>query len=99
MAKTSKTSKRSLKEQPTTVDLFADGAAGLFLFNGNLRITLETNRADHGTTPPTTNHFVVARLVMPVAGAEAMARGILKSIGSHKPSSPRTGGTGSATMQ
>jgi len=67
-------------DNPHAPDVFADTASGLFIFNGNLRLTLESVRVNHVSTPGPVSRVVIGRLVMPLAGAEAMARGILEFI-------------------
>ena len=58
-------------------EIFCDGAAGALWHNGNLRLTLESLRANHDTQPATLHRTVVGTVVMPIAAAEALARMIL----------------------
>ena len=58
-------------------EIFCDGAAGALWHNGNLRLTLESLRANHDVQPATLHRTVVATVVMPIAAAEALARMIL----------------------
>jgi hypothetical protein len=64
-------------DNPHAPDVFADGATGFFIFGGNLRITFESLRCNHITSPGPVNRVVIGRLVMPAGMAENMARGIL----------------------
>jgi hypothetical protein len=72
----------SLVENPNAPEVFADGAAGLFAHGGNIRITFESVRAVHAPQP-TRNRVVVARVILPIAAAEVMARNLLEFIGKH----------------
>jgi hypothetical protein len=65
-------------DDPHATDVFADSASGFFLLNGNLRITLETARVNHISSPGPVNLVVIARLVMPASAAENLARSILE---------------------
>ena len=60
-------------------EIFCDGAAGALWHNGNLRLTLESLRANHDAQPATLHRTVVGTVVMPIAAAEALARMILES--------------------
>jgi hypothetical protein len=61
-------------------DVFADNATGFFVFGGNIKITFESMRVDHTTTPGPVHRVVIGRLVMPINGAEVLARGLLDFI-------------------
>jgi hypothetical protein len=61
-------------------DVFADGATGFFIFGGNVKITFESVRVDHTTSPGPVSRVVIGRLVMPVDSAEALAKGLLDFI-------------------
>jgi len=69
---------------PHSPDVFADAAAGWFSFNGVMRITFESARVNHVASPGPVERVVVGRLVMPVAAAGAMARGLLQFIEQQK---------------
>lgn len=69
-------------------DIFADAMAGLFFFNGNLRITFESVRVDHATSPGPVDRVVIGRLVMPIAAAEYMARAVLDFVEKQKAPRP-----------
>jgi hypothetical protein len=62
-----------LVEAPAAPEIFVDGVCGFFLHNGNLRIAFEASRADHSLSPGPIARVVVARIVMPAAGARALA--------------------------
>jgi len=70
----------SFLDNPHAPDVFADGVAGVFNFNGNIRITFESLRVNNVTTPGPVARVVIGRLVMPLAAAENMARGLLDFI-------------------
>jgi hypothetical protein len=67
-------------DNPHAPDVFADGGSGFFNFNGNIRITFESVRVNHATTPGPLTRVVIGRLVMPLLAAEAMAKGLLDFI-------------------
>ena len=69
-----------LVHNPFSQDIYADAAVGFFTYNGNMRITLESVRSDYTQEPIATDRVVVGRLVMPVAAAEALAKGILEQL-------------------
>jgi hypothetical protein len=69
-----------LIEDPRAPEIFADSLVGMFNFNGNLRLTLEAARAAHHVNPAPVARVVVGRVIMPLAAAENMARGILDFI-------------------
>ncbi len=67
-------------DNPHAPDVFADAAPGFFNFNGNIRITFESVRVNHATAPGPLTRVVIGRLVMPLAAAEVMAKGLLDFI-------------------
>ena len=67
-------------DNPNAPEVFADAASGFFNFAGNIRITLESLRVNHITSPGPVNRVVLARLVMPLDAAEAFARRLLDFI-------------------
>jgi hypothetical protein len=67
-------------DNPHAPDVFADGATGFFLAHGNIRITFESVRVNHITSPGPITRVVIGRVVMPIAQAENMCRGILDFI-------------------
>ncbi len=69
-----------LIHNPYSQDIYADAAVGFFTYSGNMRITLESVRSNYTQEPIATDRVVVGRLVMPVAAAEALAKGILEQL-------------------
>lgn len=67
-------------DNPMAPDVFADAATGVFLYNGNMRVTFEAARVNHETSPGPINRVVIGRLVMPAVAAEQMALLILKQL-------------------
>ena len=67
-------------DNPHAPDVFADGVSGVFHLNGMIRITFESVRVNHSTSPGPVNRVVVGRLVMPINAAEAFAKGLLQFI-------------------
>jgi hypothetical protein len=67
-------------DNPHSPDVFADNASGFFNFNGNIRITFDSLRVNHISSPGPITRVAIGRLVMPLAAAEAMARGLLGFI-------------------
>lgn len=65
---------------PHAPEVFVDGYSGFFIFNGNVRITLDSLRVDHSTAPGPLNRVVIARLVIPLGSAEALAKELLDFI-------------------
>ena len=63
-------------DNPHAPAVFADAAAGFFITAGNVHITLESARVNHVTTPGPVNRVVIARLVMPISGAQGLAAGL-----------------------
>jgi len=63
-------------DNPHAPSLFCDGAAGFFLLNGVISLTLEAARADHSQSPGPVNRVVVARLSMSIPAAQALALGL-----------------------
>jgi hypothetical protein len=67
-------------DNPMAPDIFADGLSGYFLKDGNVRMTFETVRESHVSSPGSMSRIVIGRLVMPIDAAENMARGVLDFI-------------------
>jgi hypothetical protein len=63
-------------DNPLAPEVFASGATGFFVSNGNVTITFESLRADHGDTPGPLSRVAVSRLVMPASGAHGLAVGL-----------------------
>lgn len=87
-------------DNPLAPEWFADEAAGALWHNGNLRITLESLRANHAAAQPAPlSRIVVGTLVMPIAAAEAMARLILVAIENAKNAAGNSPQTTPTTLQ
>lgn len=75
---------QQLIEAPGAPEIFVDGVCGFFLHNQNLRIAFEASRVDHAVSPGPVARLIVARVVLPAAGARALAVGLfdfLKKMG------------------
>ncbi|MDB5362682.1 MAG: hypothetical protein JWO51_3979 [Rhodospirillales bacterium] len=75
---------QTLIEAPDAPEIFADGVCGFFLHNQNLRIAFEAVRVDHAISPGPLARTIVARVVLPAAGARGLAVGLfdfLKKMG------------------
>jgi hypothetical protein len=83
-------------DNPHAPDVFADAAAGFFHVNGNIKITFESARVEHSSSPGPVHRVVIGRLVMPVAAAEAFAKGLLDFIETQRNAAQEQG---SATLQ
>jgi hypothetical protein len=76
MSESGKNAIPKLLDNPQAPEIFAVAATGFFNANGLISITLESARADHTKAPGPVNRIVVGRLVMPAAGAQALAVGL-----------------------
>lgn len=76
MSESGKNTVPKLIDNPQAPETFAVAATGFFNANGLISITLESARADHSKAPGPVNRVVVGRLVMPAAGAQALAVGL-----------------------
>ncbi len=65
-----------LFDNPHAPEVFADEAVGFFIHNGNVSITVASARVDHTKNPGPISRVVTGRLVMPLAGAQALAAGL-----------------------
>ncbi len=59
-----------------SIEIFASDASGFFLSEGVVRFTLESVRASHKDNPDTPSRVVIARLAMPVPGAQRLLVGL-----------------------
>src|SRR4051812_6872148 len=66
----------SIIDNPHAPEVFAEGALGFFLKDGNVHVTFSAPRVDHRTSPGPINRVVVGRVVMPLAGAHGLALGL-----------------------
>ena len=74
----------ALIDNPQAPEWYATEAVGFMNTLGNIHITLAAPRATHTTVPGPVNRVVIGRIVLPVAGAQALAAGLydfLKSQG------------------
>ena len=60
-------------DRPFAPEVFAHAASGLSMVNGCITITFESQRVDHATAPGPVSRVVVARLVLPVGGAQGLS--------------------------
>ena len=84
MSEESKPNPVALVDNPFAPEIFATNVSGLLNLGGNIAITLECAKSDYTTNPGTIRRFVSGRLVLTVAGAQALAVGLfdfLKSQG------------------
>jgi hypothetical protein len=57
-------------------EVFASSCTGFFVENGVVHLTFESLRVNHATSPGPVNRVVIARLVMPISGAQGLAAGL-----------------------
>jgi hypothetical protein len=76
MSESGKNALPKLLDDPKAPEIYAVAATGFFNANGVISITLESARADHSKSPGPINRVVVGRLVLPAAGAQALAVGL-----------------------
>lgn len=57
-------------DNPHAPEVFADQVCGIFNYHGVIRLTFETARVNHVTSPGPVNRVVVARLNMPLSAAK-----------------------------
>lgn len=60
-------------DNPNAPELFVAQHSGIWVNNGNVHITLESGRVQYGEQSAELNRVVIARLVMPISGAEDLA--------------------------
>ena len=65
-----------LAENLFAPELFASEAAYFALGSGTLTITFTSFRFDNSSSPAVQRRVVIGRLVMPIAGAQALAAGL-----------------------
>lgn len=70
-------------DNPSAPQVFADEAVGFWLHNGVVMVTMTSTHIDHHTTPGPITRQVVARLVLPVAGAQHLAAGLYNFLKQH----------------
>lgn len=65
-------------------EIFASDASGFFLSEGVVRFTFESVRASHKDNPDTPARVVIARLAMPVPGAQRLLVGLYDFLRKNK---------------
>ena len=75
-------------DNPSAPDVFADGAAGIVFFQGNIRLTFESVRVNHVTSPGPATRVVIGRLVLPLAGAEGLKNMLIDYLDKIKNQTP-----------
>lgn len=65
-----------LIDNPSAPCAYADEAFGFFINSGVVHITFTTAQVDHRSSPGPIRRVVVARLAMPVQGAQSLAVGL-----------------------
>ncbi len=63
-------------DNPNAPETFATNATGFVNLGGAIGITLETVKVNHGKHAGAVTRMVVGRVIMPVAGAQALAAGL-----------------------
>lgn len=65
-------------DNPHAPEMYVDGCCGAAFMGGNLRLTFESARVNHETSPGPVMRVVVGRLVMSLGAAEVL-RSLLNS--------------------
>lgn len=65
-------------------EIFASDASGFFLSEGVVRFTFESIRASHKDNPDTPSRVVIARVAMPVPGAQRLLVGLYDFLRKNK---------------
>lgn len=86
-------------DNPHAPDLFADACTGIFFFNGNIRLTFESARVNHVTSPGPLNRVVIGRLVVPLQAAEGLRDLLTDYLGKLQNQSPSGQAPGPTTLQ
>jgi|SRR5690348_3852946 hypothetical protein len=73
----------TIMDDPRAPEVFAEGALGFFLKDGNVHVTFSAARIDHRTSPGQVNRVVIGRIVMPIAGACGLAVGLYDFMKKH----------------
>lgn len=63
-------------DNPHAPEVFASRCSGFFVRNGNVHLTFESERVNHVTSPGPVNRVVIARLILPISGAQELALGL-----------------------
>jgi hypothetical protein len=70
-------------DNPHAPEVFASGVSGFLIGSGNIHITFESARVNHMAAPGPVSRVVIGRLIMPVAGAQALAAGLYDFLKQH----------------
>lgn len=65
-----------LVDDPHATEIFASNASGFMAIGGTLVMTMECEKTDYSDGDLAVSRHVVARIVMPIKGAHALAKGI-----------------------
>jgi hypothetical protein len=76
MAKQGETPGVEFIDDPHAPEVFAGEAVGFFLNAGIIQITFASMRTNHGKEPASLSRLVIARLAMPIPGAQGLAAGL-----------------------
>src|SRR5208283_3141636 len=66
------------------LEIFASDASGFFISEGVVRFTFESIRASHKDNPDTPSRVVIARVAMPVPGAQRLLVGLYDFLRKNK---------------
>lgn len=70
-------------DDPRAQEFFIDGCTGFSIYNNVVRLTFESLRVDHTTSPGPTNRVVNVRLAMPTVAAQTLAAGLYDFLKKH----------------
>jgi hypothetical protein len=84
-------------DNPHAPEVYVTGISGLFLSAGNIVITFESARIDHGQEPGPLNRVVIARAVFTAQAAQGLVLGLNQFLEQHglSPSEAAKGGQAS----
>jgi hypothetical protein len=60
-------------DDPTGIEIYAEGAHGIFTASGNVTISFYAPRSNNSGQPDQVYRTIVGRITMPAAGAQTMA--------------------------
>jgi hypothetical protein len=81
---TDQTPKPAFIDDLHSPEIFASDASGFFISEGVVRFTFESIRASHRDNPDTPSRVVVARVAMPVPGAQRLLIGLYDFLRKNK---------------
>lgn len=88
-----------LVDNPSARELYADEAVGFFISENLLRITFANARVDHGVAPAAKSRVVSGRVILPLAAAEALQKGLADFISQLKGQTANGGHPAFRTLQ